>query len=216
MAVGAGREPDFVPAAARVPDDLETPGVGRVVRLNNPVALRPSVTRHPIRRLDRRSPSPGKLPPVNRDVLDRRSVDRPTGRISARTPTLPATVRSTLPDPYGRGALATRSSRWRCSSFVFGTLSPPEIYFSGASQVGAFVAPTRADQQTRSPDYRPISRWPAECFRRIYRVRPAQPRRRSVTTRIDLLVADYLRRDSWPRQSSAKSGAPHRSSARVR
>jgi hypothetical protein len=159
---GLEGEPDFVPAVGNVPTSITTTGVGRVIRLNNPVALRPL--------------GGGTVPAVISTVV---SI---TGKTSSGTVTF--TTGDPLigqpvnfgPDTYFAGNAGVNNSgpapipgaeeRWSAGMEPLGlfeirlgtSFSPPAVYFRGSSQVGApGSGMTGLNKHTRNPDTRPIT-----------------------------------------------------------
>jgi hypothetical protein len=172
-------EPDFVPAVGNVPENLETP-VGRVVRLNNPVALRSHAA-----------------PVVS-------TVDSITGDTTLGTETF-ATGDPLIGQPVNLGPdtyLAGNNPRNPVDptpeEFFGAAVEPMALFelhfgtmFSGASQIGPFVAKaTMANQITRTPDHRPIANGLVSAA--AERTQFGLPSQQAFSeTRIDLLVADF-------------------------
>jgi hypothetical protein len=172
-------EPNFVPAVGNVPEDLETTGVGRVIRLNSPAVLRSHVdpvvsTVHSIvgdttltpEEFFTGDPLIGQLVNFGPDTYFAGNKD----------PTTAPAPEEWFSDAYEPMALF---------ELHFGTL------FSGRSRVGPFDHKASAiDEKTRDPDHRPIATGLAD----------ATPERAALglpnlptfsATRIDLLVFDY-------------------------
>jgi hypothetical protein len=157
---GLEGEPDFVPAVGNVPTNLEMTGVGRVIRLNNPVALRshadPVVTtvvsiagqvstldpvtgNNIIETFTVGDPLIGQ--PVNFGPHTYFAGNRPAGTAS------PEEIWSDAYEPLGLFEIRLGTS-----------FTPPAIYFRGASQVGPLGSGmTGLDKHTRNPDSRPIA-----------------------------------------------------------
>jgi hypothetical protein len=144
---GLEGEPDFVPTVGNVPENLETADVGRVIRLNNPVALRSQVAA----------------------VVS--TVDSITGETASGTETFftgdpligqPVDFGS---DTYFAGNRNINTADPRPEEFFTDAQEPLGLFeihfgilFSGASQVGPFThQATFQDEKTRSPDSRPIA-----------------------------------------------------------
>lgn len=150
-------EPDFVPSTGNIPENLETP-VGRVIRLNNPVALREPV-----------GENPGQVRPVVSmvDSITGETVSGPE-TFTAGDPLIGQPV-NFGPNTYFAG------NNPRDPAEVAAGLGPEEYYsaameplglfelhfgtmFSGSSQIGPFVAKsTMTNFKTRTPDSRPIA-----------------------------------------------------------
>jgi len=169
---GLEGELDFAPGSP-VPTNLEMTGMGRVVRLNNPAALRPLLHDH----LGNPNPS-GTVPPVVSTV---KSI---TGKVGTAPVDQTFTTGDPLiglpvnfgPDTYFAGnagnavPLAGAEEHWTAGEEPLGlfqlrlgtSFTPPAIYFRGSSQVGApGSGTTGVNHHTRSPDSRPISHIPA-------------------------------------------------------
>ncbi len=175
---GLEGEPEFVTPGGTVPENLETPGMGRVIRLNDPQALRSHAA-----------------PVVS-------TVDSITGDTTLGTETF--TTGDPLigqlvdfgPDTYFAGnqphSMPTPEEYYTDAEEPMGLF---EVHFgtlfSGASEVGPFVAKaTMVDQKTRTPDSRPIATG----------LEPAADERTEFglpdlatfsATRIDLVVAEF-------------------------
>lgn len=165
-------EPDFAPAPPLpllVPENLETPGMGRVVRFNNPMSLRP---------LGPPASKTGFVPAVAS------LVDSISGQTSSRTETFTAgdpLIGQQVdlgPDTYLAGneppdslfSTPTGGAGWPEEMWEDG-YEPMALFelhlgtlFSGASKVGPFVAKTTViptstmvGQNTRHPDSRPFA-----------------------------------------------------------
>jgi len=178
---GLEGEPDFVPAIS-VPENLETP-VGRVVRLNNPVALRSHAA-----------------PVVS-------TVASITGETTAGTTTFLAG------DPLIGQTVDFGPGTYLASNEAFGTPTPEEhytggsevmalfeihlgnttgLYFRGGSQIGPFThKATASDERTRTPDSRPIASGLADASAEIAAFGLPALLQTFSETRIDLLVTEY-------------------------
>lgn len=218
---GLEGEPDFVPAV-NVPENLETP-VGRVVRLNNPVALRSHAA------------------PVSSTV----------NSISGKTTTGVETF--TTGDPligqavnfgtntYLGGNKPRNSADPAPEEFWADALEPMALFelhfgtfFSGASQVGPFTAKaTTINTKTRTPDSRPIASGLPNAAAEMaelglptlqvfsdaridalitdYDPLPAGPDRRNLLRRICHLLPSC----SFPKQNAVQTSHPGVFSARV-
>lgn len=143
---GLEGEPDFVPAVGNVPENLDTP-VGRVIRLNNPVALR-SHAAPVVSTVDSITgqTTTGSETFTAGDPLIGQPVNfGPNTYFAGNNPRNPA---DPAPEEYYGAALEPLG----LFELHFGTL------FSGSSQIGPFVAKSAAiNSRTRSPDSRPIA-----------------------------------------------------------
>jgi len=158
---GLEGEPNFVPITGTVPTNLDMTGVGRVVRLNNPVALRSHAA-----------------PVVSTVVSISGDTSTGTETFVAGDPLIGQPV-NFGPDTYLAGnnngadtpgsAVPGSTKPEECWSagtepmalfeINIGTaFSPPAVYFKGASRVGHFTHKANSvDQSTRSPDSRPFA-----------------------------------------------------------
>jgi len=172
-------EPDFVSAAGNVPEDLEM-AVGRVVRLNNPVALRPHAAA----------------------VVS--TVDKISGRTTTTTETFTAgdpLIGQPVnfgPNTYLAGNNPRNPMDRTPEEFFGAAVEPMALFelnfggmFSGASKIGPFVAKaTMVNQKTRTPDSRPIATGLVGAV--AERLEFGLPSLQAFSeTRIDLLVTDY-------------------------
>jgi hypothetical protein len=153
---GLEGEPNFVPVAGTVPTKLDMTGVGRVVRLNNPAALRspaaPVVskvasisgeTTGGTETFTAGDPLIGQLVNFGPDTYMAGNTD------DVSPPGIPA------PEEYWDGGFEPLAL---FEINIGAAFSPPAIYFKGASQVGPFThIATAANQHTRTPDSRPIA-----------------------------------------------------------
>jgi hypothetical protein len=167
---GLEGELDFAPGTP-VPTDLELTGMGRVIRLNNPIAQRPLL--HD----ETGAPNPTGLVP---DVVSR--VVSITGKTAAMPPNNLETFTSGDPligqpvnfgpDTYfagnagGNVRMPGAEEYWSAGREPLGlfeirlgtSFTPPAIYFRGKSLVGGpGTGGTGLDTKTRNPDSRPIS-----------------------------------------------------------
>ncbi|HYV34051.1 MAG TPA: hypothetical protein VE988_00015 [Gemmataceae bacterium] len=176
---GLEGEPLFVPAVGNVPENLEMP-VGRVIRLNNPVALRSHAAA----------------------VVS--AVDSVTGATASGAETFSAGD-PLIGQPVNVGAntyfagnrninVADRAPE----EFYADAFEPMGLFelhlgglFSGASQVGPFThKATMINEKTRSPDSRPIATGLVSAAAEIADF--GLPTLKSFSeSRIDLLVAEY-------------------------
>ncbi|MFN0213278.1 MAG: Ig-like domain repeat protein [Saprospiraceae bacterium] len=140
-------EPDFVPSVGNVPEDLEMTGMGRVIRLNNPVALRSHAA----------------------------AVVSTVDSISGATTLGPETFFTGDPligqpvnfgpDTYFAGNKSINAADPDPEEFFGDTVEPMALFelhfgpmFSGASNVGPFThKATFVNEITRVPDSRPIA-----------------------------------------------------------
>jgi hypothetical protein len=157
-------EPDFCPGSV-VPENLENTGMGRTIRLNNPVALRGPV-----------GTGTGQVRPVVSTVD---SITGETGTNSAENFTAGDPIIG-LPVNFGPdtylagnnnssdtpGPAPTPEEFWQGGDEplalfeinIGNSFSPPATYFRGSSTVSAFVAKaTVVNTQTRATDTRPIT-----------------------------------------------------------
>ena len=190
--VGAGwtwaleGEPAFVPAVGSVPEHLDWTDMGRVIRLNNPIALRSHAA-----------------PVVS-------VVDSITGKLSSG-PDQTFTTGDPLiglpvnfgPDTYFAGnqpkGTAQPEEYWQAQNEPLALFeirlgvgfAPPSIYFRGASAVGPYDhKATSPNETTRAPDSRP--RTPGVVSAAALRTEFGLPGMATFSdTRVDLLVNDY-------------------------
>jgi hypothetical protein len=172
-------EPNFVPPVGNVPENLETP-VGRVIRLNNPAALRSHA--EPVVSIVESITGDTTLGPetfLSGDPIIGEPVNvGPDTYFAGNDPRNPA-------DPTPEEYFGAAQEPLALFELHFGGM------FSGASRVGPFVAKSMMSNQiTRTPDSRPIANGLVS----------AAPERAEIglpsqvawsETRIDLLVADY-------------------------
>ena len=157
-------EPVFVTGSV-VPENLEQTGVGRTIRLNNPVALRGPV-----------GTGPGQVRPVvsTVDSITGETATNPAENFTAGDPIIGLPV-NFGPDTYlagnnnntnTPGPAPTPEEFWRGGDEplalfeinIGNSFSPPAIYFKGKSTVSGFVAKaTTVNTQTRATDTRPIT-----------------------------------------------------------
>ena len=153
---GLEGEPNFVPITGTVPTNLDMTGVGRLVRLNNPVALRSQAapvvstvvsisgqTAATTETFTTGDPLIGQPVNFGPDTYLAENND------ASDTPGTPA------PEEYYRAGVGVMA----LFEINIGTaFSPPAIYFKGASQVGPFTHKAGfINERTRTPDSRPIS-----------------------------------------------------------
>jgi hypothetical protein len=177
---GLEGEPDFVPAMGNVPENLETSGVGRAIRFNNPAALRSHAA-----------------PVVS-------TVDSVTGETASGTETffagdpLIGQPVDLGPDTYFAGNRNIDGGDPRPEEFFTDAREPMARFelhvsnlFSGTSQVGPFThKATFQDEKTRTPDVRPIATGLVGSS--AERAEFGLPDLTTVSgAKIDLLVADY-------------------------
>ena len=174
-------EPAFVPAVGNVPENLETAGVGRVIRLNNPMSLRshaaPVVST--VVSISGET-STGTETFLAGDPLIGQSVDFGPNTYFAGNRNY-----NSPPEPMPEEYYADAYEPMGLFELHFGAM------FSGASQVGPFTAKaTMINQKTRSPDMRPIATGLVGAGAEM-----AEFGLPSLTawseTRIDLLITDY-------------------------
>ena len=179
---GLEGEPDFVPVTGIVPENLETPGMGRVIRLNNPVALRSQV-------------------PAVVSTVDSITGSTSSGfeTFTAGDPLIGQPV-NFGPDTYFAGNAANTTPTSPAPEEWFGPGKEPlalfELHFgsmfSGKSQVGPFVAKATAiNQKTRTPDSRPIAAGIVGGAAELAEFGLPPNRQAFGDIRIDQLVAEY-------------------------
>ncbi len=153
---GLEGEPNFVPITGTVPTDLDMTGVGRVVRLNNPMALRSQAapvvsTVYSITG----ETSTGTETFLVGDPLIGQPVNFGPDTYLAENNDASDTPGTPAPEEYyqaGAGPMAL-------FEINIGTaFAPPAIYFKGSSTVGSFTHKAGfVNERTRTPDSRPIS-----------------------------------------------------------
>ena len=199
---GLEGEPDFVPGSTRaapiVPTRLDLTGMGRNVRLNNPLALR------------------------SHAALVVSTVASISGQTTTGTETFlagdpligqpvnfgPDTyMASNSNDSSPTSGIPTPEETWAGGSeplalfeINIGTaFSPPAIYFEGASQVGPYTGKTGVNTPTRTPDSRPFATYnpaaPAAYYTAFGIPLSLQT---FVDTRINALLVDYAALPSGP------------------
>jgi hypothetical protein len=152
---GLEGEPQFVPAMNNIPENLETTGLGRVIRLNNPISLRSHAA-----------------PVVSIVASVTGNTASGTETFTAGDPLIGEPV-NFGPDTYFAGNNSPSGTStphpeeyWGAAreplalfQIKLGTsFAPPALYFSGASKVGPFVAKAAGPNvHTRMPDSRPIA-----------------------------------------------------------
>jgi hypothetical protein len=181
-------EPDFVPGSGNVPENLEMTGMGRVIRLNNPVSLRSHV------------------PSVTSTVY---SISGETG--SGTETFLTGDALIGLPVNFGAHTYFAGNREWnppQPEEYYSDAFEPmglfevrfgnPSLYFRGASQVSSYVAKaTSIDQQTRVTDSRPIATGLVGASSELSEF--GLPTLVTYSeTRIDLLMADYAALPAGP------------------
>ena len=158
---GLEGEPNFVPTSPGVPTNLDMTGVGRNVRLNNPVALRshapPVVSK--VASISGQTSS-GTETFTSGDPLIGQLVNFGPDTYLAGNNNGSDTPGSPIPgSPKPEECWSAGTEPMALFEINIGTtFSPPAIYFRGKSNVGPFVAKaTSVDQPTRSPDSRPFA-----------------------------------------------------------
>lgn len=176
---GLEGEPDFVPTVANVPENLETP-VGRVVRFNNPVALRTHAA----------------LVVTTVDAISG-STTAGTERFTTGDPLIGEPV-DLGPNTYLAGNNPQNPADPQPEEIWGAALEPMALFelhlgnrFSGGSNIGPFThKATTISEHTRTPDDRPIANGLVGASAEL-----AAFGLTSLTTwsetRIDQLVADY-------------------------
>ncbi len=176
---GLEGEPDFVPVTGNVPEKLDIP-VGRVVRLNNPVALRshalPVVST--VDSITGKTTTGDETFTTGDPIIGQPVNFGPNTYLAGNNPQNPA---DPAPEEFWSAALEPMA----LFELHFGTM------FSGASQVGPFSAKaTMANQKTRTPDSRPIANGLPSASAEMAEL--GLPNLQNFSnTRIDALVADY-------------------------
>lgn len=177
---GLEGEPNFVPTTNNVPENLEDTGKGRVIRLNNPIALRTHAA------------------PVVSAVhsISGETVGGPETFLAGDP--LIGQPANFGPDTYFAGNNPRDPSDPQPEEFFGAAVEPLALFelhfgsmFSGASEVGPFVAKsTTTNFKTRTPDSRPIANGLVGAASE--RAEFGLPSLQAFSeTRIDLLVADY-------------------------
>ena len=152
---GLEGEPNFVPITGTVPTNLDMTGVGRNVRLNNPVALRSHAA-----------------PVVSTVVSISGQTSTGTETFLAGDPLIgqpvnfgPDTYMAGNNDGTNTGGSPLPEECWQGGNEplalfeinIGAAFSPPAIYFKGASKVGTFThKASHINETTRTPDSRPI------------------------------------------------------------
>jgi hypothetical protein len=153
---GLEGEPNFVPITGTVPTNLGMTGVGRVVRLNNPVALRSQA-----------APVVSTVVSISGDTttgtetfqagdpLIGQAVNFGPDTYLAENNNGSDTPGTPAPEEYYQAGIGVMA----LFEINIGTaFSPPAIYFQGQSQVGPFThKAAHVNERTRTPDSRPIS-----------------------------------------------------------
>jgi hypothetical protein len=154
---GLEGELNFVPVTGTVPTKLDMTGVGRVVRLNNPVALRshaaPVVSK--VASISGETSGGTETFPAGDPLIGQLVNFGPDTYMAGNTDDVSPTPGIPAPEEYWDGGFEPLAL---FEINIGATFSPPAIYFKGASQVGPFThIATAANQHTRSPDSRPIA-----------------------------------------------------------
>jgi hypothetical protein len=144
---GLEGEPDFVPSIGNIPENLEMP-VGRVVRYNNPVALRshaPPVA-STITSISGETSSGIEIFTTGDPLIGQVVNLGSNTYLAGNNPIPPISPTSPSPEEFWDAALEPMG----LFELSFGT------FFSGASKIGPFThKATTTNEQTRSPDSRP-------------------------------------------------------------
>lgn len=177
---GLEGEPPFVPTNGNVPTDLETTGVGRVIRLNNPVALRSHVA--PVTSVANSitgETAGGLVTFTEGDLLIGQPVNFGPDTYFAGNRNI-----NSPPDPTPEEFFTDAEEPLGLFQLHFGTL------FSGGSKVGPFTHKGVQDEKTRNPDSRPIATGLGSSA--VERAEINLPSLQGLSeTRIDLLVSDF-------------------------
>jgi hypothetical protein len=157
---GLEGEPNFVPTGPPpVPTNLDMTGLGRVVRLNNPVALRSQaapVVSKVVSISGDTATTTGETFLAGDPLIGQPVNFGPDTYLAGNTDDVFAVPGNPAPEEYWRGGTEPMA----LFEIQIGTkpFSPPAIYFEGASQVGPFTHKATAyNQRTRTPDSRPIA-----------------------------------------------------------
>ena len=188
---GLEGEPNFVPITGTVPTNLDMIGVGRNVRLNNPVALRSHAA-----------------PVVSTVVSISGQTTGATETFTAGDPLIGQPV-NFGPDTYMAGnndgsntaGSPAPEECWAGGNEplalfeinIGAAFSPPAIYFRGASQVGPFThIATHLNETTRTPDSRPKGAGEIPAPATGYTAFGIPPDAKTFTkNRLSALLADY-------------------------
>jgi hypothetical protein len=187
---GLEGEPNFVPITGTAPTKLDMTGVGRNVRLNNPVA-----------------PRTHAAPVVSQVVSISGQTAATTERFTTGDPLIGQLVNfgpdtylagnnnsSDTPGPYAPEEYwsAGQEPMALFEINIGAAFSPPAIYFKGMSNVGQFVMKAAAvNTKTRSPDSRPFAQFvpaPAAGYT-AFGIPPDL--KTFVKNRLAVLLADY-------------------------
>ena len=189
---GLEGEPNFVPITGTVPTNLDMTGVGRNVRLNNPVALRSHAA-----------------PVVSTVVSISGDTATTTGETFLAGDPLIGLPVNFGPDTYLAGnddgtdtpGSPAPEEFWGAGlepmalfEIHIGTaFAPPAIYFQGASQVGSFTfKATVVNTPTRTPDSRPFAHGILTPPASAYAAFGIPPDLKTfVKNRLSALLADY-------------------------
>ena len=194
---GLEGEPLFVPVAGIVPTNLTMTGMGRVVRLNNPVALRShaapvvstvvSITGETVAGTEKFLAGD---PIIGQPVNFGPDTYLAGNNNASDTPGAPA------PEEYFGAGLEPMA----LFEINIGTaFAPPAIYFRGASQVGPFTHKAGfVNERTRTPDSRPIATGIPPATVADFAEFGLPNQLTFSETRIDQLVADYLALPAGP------------------
>ena len=159
---GLEGEPDFVPGSTRaapiVPTNLDMTGMGRNVRLNNPVALRSHaapVVSTVVSISGDTATTTGETFLAGDPLIGQPVNFGPDTYMASNSDDITIATGTTAPEEYWAGGQEPLA----LFEINIGTaFSPPAIYFKGASNVGPFTAKaTGVDQPTRTPDSRPFA-----------------------------------------------------------
>lgn len=187
-------EPAFVPAAGNIPENLETTGVGRVIRLNNPISLRS----HAAPVVSTAYSITGQTASGNEtfttgDPLIGQPVNFGADTYFAGNNQEPGLPHPTDPRPeeyFGAG-------KEPLGLFEI-HLGNPSLYFRGGSKVGPFVAKApyplavpNVYPKTRTPDSRPIAAGINQATTSEMTGFSLPDAVTFSETRLDLLLADY-------------------------
>jgi Bacterial Ig-like domain (group 3)/Repulsive guidance molecule (RGM) C-terminus len=154
---GLEGEPNFVPVTGTVPTNLEMTGVGRVVRLNSPVALRSPALPVVSTVVSISGETAGGTETFTAgDPLITQPVNfGPDTYMAGNTDDVSATPGSPAPEEYWSGGFEPLAL---FEINIGAAFSPPAIYFKGASKVGPFTHKAAVvNSPTRVPDSRPFA-----------------------------------------------------------
>jgi hypothetical protein len=188
---GLEGEPNFVPITGTVPTNLDMTGVGRVVRLNNPVALRSHAASVVSKVASISGQTTGGTETFTAgDPLIGQFVNFGPDTYLAGNNNSSDTPGPYAPEEYwsaGQEPMALFEIN------IGSTFSPPAIYFKGKSNVGPFVMKAAAvNTKTRNPDSRPFATFFPSAPAAGYTAFGIPPDLKTfIKNRLNVLLADY-------------------------